>query len=496
MMYALLCGKQAKTIYLFIASCILLFIFLGARDIWTQEHRWADIVFGMFYRQDFLHPYLGQNQYYDKPLLSYWLIVLLAKIFHGLTTWTLRLPSAMAGLICVMSVYQLGKKIKNSELGLLAGWLLITTFYFLFWARISSADMLNLAGIMAALAWYRSRRDAAGFLDYLIFFMILAVTALCKGLVGVIVPMLAVFVDVIMQNSWRRYLRLSVLFSLLPALIIYALPFWASSYYGDHSYENGLYLVYRENILRYFQPFDHKGPIYTYFLFLPIYLLPWTIFFIPALITIKSRWQRMTQDQKWLVWSFITIFIFFTVSGSRRSYYVLPLVPFAILLTADWLLALSRQKWRDYVANMIFAFFIIFLAFEVGSAWYYRQVGVARFAQVLKQEVSPIKPWQTWQVISLDAESKLNFYLELSPLTQHFGKVASRNTLTSADIIKAWPILLHKPANTIFVTRQLYVPYLEKYFKGYHRVSVPLSEYAWLRRYQMHDEAAPVAFYP
>ena len=77
---------------------------LGAREIWTQEHRWADIVSGMFYRHDFLHPYLGETRYYDKPLLSYWLIAIIAAITGDLSTWALRIPSALAGLLAIWSI--------------------------------------------------------------------------------------------------------------------------------------------------------------------------------------------------------------------------------------------------------------------------------------------------------------------------------------------------------------------------------------------------------
>ena len=139
----------------------MLFTLLGGREIWTQEHRWADIVSGMFYRHDFLHPYLGQNDYYDKPLLV--LLVdcrYLLKLIGELTTWTLRLPSALAGFLAIWSIYRLGTKLKDKQLGLLSGWLLLTTFYFIFWARTSSADMLNLAGPFCC-CWYFEKRDHA-----------------------------------------------------------------------------------------------------------------------------------------------------------------------------------------------------------------------------------------------------------------------------------------------------------------------------------------------
>lgn len=488
-------GNKARLSMLLLATALLLFTLLGAREIWTQEHRWADIVSGMFYRNDFLHPYLGENRYYDKPLLSYWLIVIFVKLSGVLTTWALRLPSALAGMLAVWSIYRLGTRLKDRQLGLLAGWLLLTTFYFVFWARTSSADMLNLAGSLFAVSWYFDKREHARFFDYVIFFMIIALTSLCKGLVGAIVPVIAVATDVTLRKSWRQYLRLPIFLSVIPGLVIYLLPFWASSHFGGDAYgENGLYLVYRENFLRYFQPFDHQGPLYTYFLYLPIYLLPWAVFFIPALITLKPRWPSLSLSSKWMAWTLLLLFLFFTLSGSRRSYYVLPLVPFALLFTADWILSASA-RWRLWSARLVVASFILlFLALDVLPAWYYSQFGVTRFAAVLKTEASKVKPWDNWNIVTLDAESKLNFYLQLPPNAKHYGIHGKREEQTAITLIQAWPVLQDKPDNTIFISRKLYASLLQGYFIGYRMVEIPSQ--AKFPFFKHHDINAPIAFIP
>lgn len=486
-------GQRAKVSYLMLASAVLLFTMLGARDIWTQEHRWADIVAGMFYRQDFLHPYLGENNYYDKPLLSYWLIALLAKIAGGLTTWALRLPSACAGLLAVYSIYKLGTNLRDKSTGLLAGWLLLTTFYFLFWARTSSADMLNMAGSLFAVSWYASHRERPDFSSYVVFFIILALTSLCKGLVGAVVPVIAIGIDVLLRSSWRTHLRWSMLLALVPAAIIYLAPFIASAYFSEHTYsQNGLYLVYRENFLRYFQPFDHVGPIYTYFIYLPIYLMPWAIFFIPAVFTVFSRWRKMTINSKWIAWVLLALFLFFTLSGSRRSYYVLPIVPFAILFTADWIANASIRKiWAAGVAALFGV--LLFLAVDIGQAWYYSRVGMQRFAMEVKTIATSAAPWEAWDVVLLDGESKLQFYLKLPPVAKHYGIQGLRTQQTSQHLAEIWPIIKARPINTIFITRKLYEPLLKPYLVGYKVVEMPAPSYSFLNKKPID---APIAFIP
>lgn len=494
-------GRKAKFSYLWIASMILIFAFLNAREIWTQEHRWADIVSGMLYRHDFLHPYLDQQIYYDKPLLSYWLIVLLAKLMGGLSTWSLRLPSALSGLLAIGCIYRLGTLLKDRELGLLSGWLLLTTYFFLFWARISSADMLNLAGSLLAVTWYFEKREQGSFFTYTLFFIMIALTSLCKGLVGAAVPFIVIFIDLCLHHSWRRHFQWSLFLALIPGVIIYLLPFWASNFFGGTAAnQNGLYLVYRENFIRYFQPFDHQGSLYTYLIYLPLYLLPWTIFFIPALLTLKARWKLISINSKWMAWSLLVLFLFFSLSGSRRSYYVLPVVPFAILFTADWILSphtflqSSRHRWTAVV--LIFSFMILFLGVDTLPALYYSQFGLNRFVFTLKNQAGKIRPWNEWNIVMLDAESKLNFYLQLPPDTKHYEITMNmvREKQTVASLRKAWPILDNKPDKTIFISRKMHASLLQEFFQTYQMIQVSTEpDFIYSTK---HDVNAPIAFIP
>lgn len=489
-------GERAKLSWLILASVIMLFSFLGAREIWTQEHRWADIVSGMFYRHDFLHPYLGTNDYYDKPLLSYWLIAALTKLTGALTNWQLRIPSALSGVLAVYAIYQLGCNLRSRQLGLLAGWLLVTTFYFIFWARVSSADMLNLAGSVLAVSWYFKKRLQPSFLDLTLFFIIIALTSLCKGLIGAIVPFLVILPDLILRRAYFTYLRPSTFIAMIPGVVIYILPFWLSTHFGGDNYgENGLYLVYKENILRYFQPFDHKGPLYTYFLYLPIYTLPWAFLLFPALLSLPWRYRNMNLNSRWICWALCILFLFFTLSGSRRSYYVLPMVPFAILFIADWISTLPQGKIR--LAGWLIGFYLtLFMLVDLVPTWFYSHYGVNRFAVVLKKEAGAVMPWREWQVVMLDAESKLDFYLQLPPTTLHLDVPGDlRDKITIDSLAAWWPILNKKPENTIFITRKQYVPYIESYLTGYSRVELATPHF--LNRIdKQHAAYAPVAFIP
>lgn len=488
----LLWGSRAKARYLYLVAAVLFFTCLGGKELWTQEHRWADIVSGMFIRHDFLHPYLGNAQYYDKPLLSYWLMAGLSWLMGGVNTLALRIPSALAGLLAVWSVVRMGTFIKDKALGLLAGWLFVTTYFLVFWARVSSADMLNVAGTFFALAWYLDHRDSTRFFDYFVFFITLAFTALCKGLGGAIVPMIGVLVDVCQRRRFSILLAWRLYAALVPALMLYFLPFWASSHFGGHQYgESGLYLVYRENILRYFQPFDHEGPIYTYLIFLPLYLLPWTIFFVPALCALPRRFKHLNERERWLCFTFAAVFLFFTLSGSRRSYYVLPIVPFALLFTAEWLAASTNVRLQKTVAGFIISMsMILWVAVDMVPAWVSQNYGMPYFAKLVEMESAG----QAYSIVLLDAESKVNFYLGLSPTVKNVPVIGDRETQTEKTLRARYPFLAHPDKNTIYVSRQLYLEELLPNFAGYRLVLMPESPFQ--RWSPSNEDDQPIAFVP
>jgi len=496
-------NRDTSIRWLLFFAALILVTMLGARELWTQEWRWADISWNMMYRGDYLHPYLGDAPYYDKPLLSYWLMIAFSYLMGGLSEWSLRLPAVLAGILAVFCTYKVGTQLLDRKVGLMAGWMLITTFYFIFWGRTGNTDMLNVASIMLGVAWYVTRRETPGFSSYSIFFLILAVGALFKGLVAVVITTLAILPDLLHNKTWRKHLRWSLIPAAVPALIVYLIPFLASTYFdGQQAYgESGLYFVYRENILRYFQPFDHQDPFYIYFIYLPVYLFPWIVFFIPALGSLYKRWTKMPWESRWLVWSVLIIFLFLTLSGSRRNYYVLPLVPFAILLTADWIVTgIKRSALAFY--TLIVSYVVLFSYFCILTPLANSNGGSRPFAHEVHTEAALIKPWSQWHLVFLDAESKLTLYMQPAFPVKMLGlppdppgmPERTRATFYGPELIKLWPIVTTHPTDTIFITRKIYVNELKPWLKDYKVIIAKstLSE----KLFEKDDSDNAAAFIP
>jgi 4-amino-4-deoxy-L-arabinose transferase-like glycosyltransferase len=335
------CGERNRQadrrglLLLFLTAGILLFWRLGWRSLWAAEGRWAEVTREMFATGDFFHPRIGGEPYFDKPLMTYWLRAVFAAVTGTLDELTVRLPSALAGLAAVWATVRIGTRVGSPRVGRVAGWILLTMYAFLFWARTGTADAENLAAITLAVAWYWSRRDRLGFSAMLVFYLIAFIGALTKGLTAVAVPICIVLPDMVVERRWRILLGVRHWAAVGLAVLVYLSPLLYASWTRPQDYSSsGLAMVFQENILRYFQPFDHKAPIYLYLYELPVLLLPWTPLFLLAAAGLAHSRKSLDWRTRWLMWAIAAVFLFFTLSGSRRSYYILPILPLCAVLIA------------------------------------------------------------------------------------------------------------------------------------------------------------------
>ncbi len=352
------------------AAAVLFLARLGARALWASEGRWAEIVREMLLSSNYFWPTINGKLYYDKPLLSYWFIVAATPLTGGISETAARLPSALFALAGVALVIVMARRLYDRTTAAWAGFVLATSFSYVFFARHASADIETTTGVLAALTLFVCNREHRSGWWVIWLWQIMAVTSLTKGLMGFALPLFvmgwyslleegtAAAYARIAQGSWRARLnwfraRLEWFFNLKTpiaisaALAVYYLPF-AISQNRTHS-DAGLYLVFRENVVRFFKPFDHRDPIYIYLYVIFALMAPWSIFLPAALIEVHRRARKTAASalagaDLFTLTYFWGTMAFFTLSRSRRSYYLLPLLPAAALLVAR-LLSARDDLW-------------------------------------------------------------------------------------------------------------------------------------------------------
>jgi 4-amino-4-deoxy-L-arabinose transferase-like glycosyltransferase len=341
-----------------ILAAILFFGRLGARALWSSEFRWAEIAREMLVTHNYFWPTINGHVYYDKPLGSYWLVIFSTPFTGGLNEAATRLPSAIAGLLAVVLLMLLTRRLYDARTAILSGVILATSFSFVFFSRDASADVETITGELAALLLFSYNEESGGGMWIVGLWLIMAATSLTKGLLGFALPLLVIGAYSCLRDGWPQFfqeiLRGSVTDRVRKLIernrwffnwytvagiavggFVYYLPFEISA--RMMGTQKGLAMVYRENVVRFFHPFDHRGPIYLYVYVIFGLMAPWSALLPAALVETHSLRRAEAEparaDRFALVYFWAT-FIFFTLSGSRRSYYILPILPAAAIVVA------------------------------------------------------------------------------------------------------------------------------------------------------------------
>ena len=349
--------KDKKEIFLLAGGLILLFLNLGQRPLWGAEGRWAEAVREMLLRVDFWVPTLNGAPHLTKPLLPYWLLMLSAKIFGHLNEWTVRLPAAISGILTLVFFYLLSRKFLEKGLALLATGLFLTSYGFFYYARLTQSEIYQLLWVTAALAWYVHHREEKSFKGYLIFWLLVDLAALSKGLTGMAVPCLVVLMDWLVRKD-TKHLNLKALLATLLGFALYFLHYYGIARASGSTLP--FYLIIRENLLQAVSPYDHREPFYVYLIYWPELLLPWTPFLFLALGWAFKNWQRLSPDTRWILAGNLAVFFLFTLARCRRFYYILPIFPLSILL-----ISVCLQSYYLRFKRFLWGAVWVFLAFEI-----------------------------------------------------------------------------------------------------------------------------------
>ena len=335
--------------------------------IGPDEPRYAQIAREMFLRGDLVTPTLGGHLWFEKPALLYWMMIASYKLF-GVSEWSARLPGAVSGLLTVAAVYCIGqaatrKQISDRldatpDLNGLGFWSAIaagTTLGIVVFSRAASFDIVVTMTLTWALAFFimgelqpddRKRgRYLAG------FYVFMGLSLLAKGLIGIVIPLGVVGAYYLFSRRFpERKTVLSLLWGIPVTLAV------AAVWYGPVILKNGWPFVdqffVQHQFARYVSnKYRHPAPPYFYLVILLPLALPWTAFFVSAIVKGRSwRWRAADRPagDGLLVFGFawfLVPVVFFSFANSKLPGYILPALP-AMALIAGHELTRFNCDWQ------------------------------------------------------------------------------------------------------------------------------------------------------
>ncbi|MFQ5525427.1 MAG: ArnT family glycosyltransferase [Thermoanaerobaculia bacterium] len=323
----------------------LLFLFwLGGHDLWApDEPYFAEGAREMVADGKWAVPHVNGVVTTDKPPLFFWLIALFSLPFGTVTTWTARLPSALAALGTVAITMNLGHRFYGPRTAALAGAVLATSYLFWEKARWSQTDAVLCFLIWCALGSFALFRagDLSGVRAGLIFWISMALAVLNKGPVGLLLPLgiaLVVLAGDRSLGSWRRFAPWTgpLAFLGITGAWILFVTFGGGGEYSvwgalkEHFVDRGIH------------GYHHKQPPWYYAEVLPAILLPWT-FLVPGALVLA--WRRRTHWDRFFLTLACFVVIFFSISTEKRELYVLPAFPAFAIMVASFGAALTG--WQE-----------------------------------------------------------------------------------------------------------------------------------------------------
>ncbi|MEN8148886.1 MAG: glycosyltransferase family 39 protein [Planctomycetota bacterium] len=295
---------------------------LANRDLWgSDEPRYAVAAREILDSGDWTNLTVNGRAYAKKPPLLMWAQAGLGTVTGEISEFETRLPGAVAGVACVALTWLAGALLFGRAAGFWAAIFLAVTPYFAKEARTARMDVLVTLTVLLAftgfLLWERRRSRAA--LGLFLAALPLGVLAKWTGPLFVLPPLI---LYVSLMRRGRRLpwpvLAVGVALSIAPLL-----------FFSDPG-EFGRIATGKA----------HWKPIYMQLLTFPAVAAPFVLLIVPAIA--RMRRGGLTAGEKrglvlltmWIGWGLLML----TVNGSKRSNYLDPLIPAAVLF-AGWIAA-------------------------------------------------------------------------------------------------------------------------------------------------------------
>ena len=330
-------------------TCVLFAARLDHPLLEPEEARYAEIPRQMLLDGRFLTPVLHGEDYWQKPPLLYWLVMLSYQIF-GVHDWAARLVPALAGFLCVVVTTLWAWRTLGFWSGLVSGTMLTLSMRFLYLAGMLSMDGLLCAFVLAGLAGghLALTTNRQRWLWIVLSALACSLGILTKGPVAIVLivpPLVALaFLDRRCRflSKLEGCVYLGIVFLIAgPWFMVMAAcaPEAAGSFFWLH------------HLVRYFAPIDHEKPAWFYVPSLLLGMLPWTLLLIPLVPYLCRKSLRAGQRRPAALGFFLLAFawcvLFFSLSGCKRPGYILPALPLGALILGTF--ATHGLPWRRWM---------------------------------------------------------------------------------------------------------------------------------------------------
>lgn len=322
-----------------------------------DEGAYTEVSREMVANQNYLATTVNNETFFHKPALMYWVQALSINIF-GQSEFGYRLPSVVALVLWLMSIFSFVKQYINEQSAQLAVLVALTSagVTVLFKSAIPDA-FLNLFISLAIFSSYHYLQTLEK-KHLLMAYAAMALGMLTKGPVAIVIPFFALSVFLLIKKQPKSLLPA---YFYLPGWLLFvaiAAPWYVIQYlkYGD-AFIAGFFGEH--NVGRFMVAMEgHSGGPLFYVGALLMLTLPFTS---PLLKSFVSLIKNKLSDIQLLLWIwFGFVFIFFTIAATKLPHYLMyGLTPIWILIS----LQIKQIKYFSLALMPLLLLVVIIAAF-------------------------------------------------------------------------------------------------------------------------------------
>jgi 4-amino-4-deoxy-L-arabinose transferase-like glycosyltransferase len=392
--------------WLLLAALLLLGAGIGLRDPWpSDEPRFALVAKTMVESGDWLFPHRGSELYADKPPMLMWLQAL---SFQLVGHWRIAflLPSLLAGLLTLLLVWDLGRRLFTPQAGLLAAVAVLSALMFSY--QFKRAQIDPLITLLITLANWGLLRHLLRGPDWPAFWLgcfAAGLGVITKG-VGVVALLMLLPYALARRQGWAGLAVTqdagwrwaggaaaffgAILLWLLP-MVLSALARGTPEYLG---YMNDI--LFNQTARRYAgQVGGHAQPFWYFVPVVLLHFFPLSLAYVSGWREWRAAWSARDGRYALLLGWCALVFLFFSLAGGKREVYLLPMLPMLALALGPTLVRIADAAWLRRTA---FAFTLALGLVLAGvGAWALQgrwpQINQAMLERGLTEELRRVSGW-------------------------------------------------------------------------------------------------------
>jgi len=312
-----------------------------------DEINFAESAREMLVSHNYLTVQINFEAFWEKPPLFIWMQVLSMKIF-GINEFAARFPNAICGVITLLILFNVGRKLKNNSFGLI--WVLVyvsSLLPFLYFKTGIIDPWFNLfifLGTYYFVLFTNPENNGNTYLQVSASAFFLGLAILTKGPVGLLIFLLTFGVYLIfnkfkLQFNWKQVILFTIILTFVGC-------FWFVLQILDGNYhiiED--FVVYQ---IRLFQTKDagHGGFLLYHFVILFVGVFPASIMALPTFRRSILKQEKDVETAhffRWMMILFWVVLILFTIVSTKIVHYS-SMCYFPLTFLAAWYIDKVLEK--------------------------------------------------------------------------------------------------------------------------------------------------------